>query len=295
MKSRHFPQYLLVLCFSVLVLGLAVPALADDRGEGQLDPSQPVGITVDQIIQKFAAREKQFKIAREQYTYRQDLLVETLDGDTVNGDYHEVEDVLFDDKGNRIEHVVFAPQSTLIGITMTREDFDDIRHRMPFVLTTDEIPEYQILYVGKQREDELGTYVFDIAPKQMEKNKRYFQGRIWVDDHDFQIVKTYGKNVPDIGVGKKRGEGENLFPKFTTWRTQVDNEYWFPAYTKVDDELHFSTGDIHIVQKLKYTNYKRFGSKSKITYDGQEISKGDQPAQGGQQPAQPAPTTPPKQ
>ena len=295
MKYRHFPQYLLVLCLSVLVLGLAVPALADDRGEGQLDPSQPVGITVDQIIQKFAAREKQFKIAREQYTYRQDLLVETLDGDTVNGDYHEVEDVLFDDKGNRIEHVVFAPQSTLIGISMTREDFDDIRHRMPFVLTTDEIPEYQILYVGKQKEDELGTYVFDIAPKQMEKNKRYFQGRIWVDDHDFQIVKTYGKNVPDIGVGKKRGEGENLFPKFTTWRTQVDNEYWFPAYTKVDDELHFSTGDIHIVQKLKYTNYKRFGSKSKITYDGQEISKGDQPAQGGQQPAQPAPTTPPKQ
>ena len=168
MKSRHFPQYLLVLCFSVLVLGLAVPALADDHGEGQLDPSQPVGITVDQIIQKFAAREKQLKIAREQYTYRQDLLVETLDGDTVNGDYHEVEDVLFDDKGNRIEHVVFAPQSTLIGISMTREDFrrtSAIAFRL--LLTTDErFPSTEILYVPRQKEDELGTYVFDIAPKQ---------------------------------------------------------------------------------------------------------------------------------
>ena len=136
---------------------------------------------------------------------------------------------------------------------MTREDFDDIHHRMPFVLTSDEIPEYQILYVGKQREDELGTYVFDIAPKQIEKNRRYFQGRIWVDDHDFQIVKTYGKNVPDIGVGKHRGGQENLFPNFTTWRQQIDGKYWFPVYTKVDDELHFSTGDVHVRQIVKYT------------------------------------------
>ena len=95
---------------------------------------------------------------------------------------------------------------------MTREDFDDIQHRLPFVLTSDDIPEYSILYVGKQKEDELGTYVFDVAPKQIEKNKRYFQGRIWVDDHDFQIVKTYGKNVPDIGVGKHHGEGRTCFP-----------------------------------------------------------------------------------
>ena len=84
---------------------------------------------------------------------------------------------------------------------------------MPFVLTSDEIQDYNILYVGKQKEDELGTYVFDVAPKQIDKNRRYFQGRIWVDDHDFQIVKTYGKNVPDLGTGKKRGGQENLFPE----------------------------------------------------------------------------------
>ncbi len=159
---------------------------------------------------------------------------------------------------------------------MTKEDYDDIRNRMPFVLTSDEIPEYQILYVGKQRIDEIGTYVFDIAPKQIEKNKRYFQGRIWVDDRDFQIVKTYGKNVPDLGVKKKGGQ-ENLFPNFTTWRDRVDGKYWFPVYTKVDDTLHFSSGDIHIKQIVKYTDYKRFGSKSKITYEGQEISKDPAP------------------
>ncbi len=277
---------------ALITLLLATPLFAaSERGEGPLDPSQPSGISVDEIIQRFAAKEKQFKIARDQYTYRQDVTVQTLDGDTVNGEFREVEDVLFDNNGNRIEHVVFAPESTLVGILMTKEDFDDIRRRMPFVLTSDEIPEYNILYVGKQREDELGTYVFDVAPKQIEKNRRYFQGRIWVDDHDFQIVKSFGKNVPDLGT-KKRGDQENLFPSFTTWRQQVDDKYWFPVYTKVDDTLHFSSGDIHVRQIVKYTDYKRFGSNVKITYEGQEINKGQPP--NGPQP-QKGQAPPPKQ
>ncbi len=292
MKFRIGPSHFLTFSLLLLTLCLVAPAWGDDRGEGNLDPSQPTGITVEAIIQQFAAKEKLFKIAREQYTYRQDVMVETLEGDTVDGEYRQVSDVLFDNQGHRIEQVVFAPQSTLVRISMSREDFDDIQHRLPFVLTSDDVAQYSILYVGKQKEDELGTYVFDVAPKQIEKNKRYFQGRIWVDDHDFQIVKTYGKNVPDIGVGKHHGDNENLFPKFTTWRQQVDGQYWFPVYTKIDDELHFSSGDVHIKQVVKYTDYKRFGAKSKITYQGQEISK-DKPQSGTQQPDNTTP--PPKQ
>ena len=132
-------------------------------------------------------------------------MVQTLEGETVDGEYQQVDDMLFDDNGSASSSGVRAAV-TLAAHQMTKEDYDDINHRMPFVLTSDEIGEYQILYVGKQKEDELGTYVFDIAPKQIDKNKRYFQGRIWVDDHDFQIVKTYGKNVPDLGLGKKRGD-----------------------------------------------------------------------------------------
>jgi hypothetical protein len=279
------------LAFALLFFALISTARAQ-RGESELDSSPPQGITEQEIIQKFATREKEFKIARDNYAYRQSLTVQTLDGDQVNGEFKEVSDVLFDDKGHRIEHVLFAPQSTLVGITMTKEDYDDIRTRMPFVLTSDEIPEYQILYVGKQRIDEIGTYVFDVAPKQIEKNKRYFQGRIWVDDQDFQIVKTYGKNVPDLGT-KKKGQ-ENLFPNFTTWRDRIDGKYWFPVYTKVDDTLHFSSGDIHIKQIVKYTDYKRFGSNVKITYEGQDIGKGADKSSGtqpqtGQQPPASAP------
>jgi outer membrane lipoprotein-sorting protein len=266
-----------LIAFLAVALALPLVSLAQ---EGQLNPAEPKGISVDQIIQRFAAKEKEFKQARDNYTYRQDVKVQTLDGGTVDGEYHQVVDVTFDDKGHRQERVVFAPQSNLQRVSMTREDVDDIQHRLPFVLTSDEIPEYQILYAGQQQEDELHCYVFDVAPKTIERNKRYFQGRIWVDDRDFQIVKTRGKTVPDIRTGKRGSGGENLFPAFTTWREQIDGKYWFPTYTKADDDLHFSGGDVHIREIVKYTNYKRFGANVKITYEGQELPKG----QGDQQP-----------
>ncbi len=263
MKRKYLP---LVLC---LLTVLALPAAAQ-RGEGPLDKSQPKGIPPEEIIRRFAAKEKEFKIAREQYTYRQDVKVQTLDDDgTADGSYEMVFDVLFDNNGRRTQQVVYAPQNTLTRIGMTREDLDDIENRLPFVLTSDEINEYNILYVGQQKEDELNTYVFDIAPKKMEKDKRYFQGRIWVDDHDFQIVKTEGITVPQI---RKKNE-ENLFPKFTTWREQIDGKYWFPTYTRADDVLHFSNQDVRVREIVKYENYKRFGANVKITYEGQEIPK----------------------
>jgi len=269
--------------FVLAALTLLLPVFGRAQ-EGELRKADPQGTTVDEIIQKFATKEKEFKGAREQYTYTQDVRVQTLDGDTVDGEYRQVVDITFDDKGRRIEQVKFAPQTSLQRIMMTREDFADIEKRMPFVLTSDEIPDYQIMYVGQQKEDELNTYVFDVAPKSIQKDRRYFQGRIWVDDHDFQIVKTHGKNVPDLGTGK-RGQ-ENLFPAFTTWREQVDGKYWFPTYTLVNDDLHFKTGDVHVKQVVKYTNYKRFGSNVKITYEGQDV-KTDGSQQAQQQPAPP--------
>src|SRR6266403_708770 len=244
--------------------------------EGALDKSEPKGITVEEIIKRFSIKEKAFKEARDQYTFRQDVKVMTLEGDTPDGFYQQVFDVTFDDKGRKIKNVVYSPQPTLQRLMMTSEDFDDIENRLPFVLTSDEIGEYDILYVGQQKQDELNTYVFDVAPKQIVGKKRYFQGRIWVDDHDFQIVETYGKTVPDIR--KKKGN-ENLFPKFTTWREQIDDQYWFPTYTRADDTLHFNLNDIHIREIVKYEDYKRFGSSVKILYEGKEVPKADQKPQ----------------
>jgi hypothetical protein len=249
------------------------------RGESALDPSEPVGITPEQIIQKFAAKEKEFSKAREDYTYRQDVLIQTIDGNTPNGEYHQVVDVTFDDKNRRRENVVFSPQPDLKDVSLDPEDFEDINHLSPFVLTTDELPLYQVLYVGKQKIDEVGTYVFDIAPipAKMEKGKRYFQGRAWVDDQDMQIVKSEGKAA---FVAEKRLEG-HMFSTYTTWREQIDGKYWFPTYSLSDEVIHFPgtkrqpPSDAHIRIKIKFTDYKRFGSKSRVIFNGEEV-KNDQ-------------------
>ncbi|HET9743169.1 MAG TPA: hypothetical protein VFQ00_10495 [Terriglobales bacterium] len=252
------------------------PANVGEDGNGPLNPAQPKGITPDQIIQKFAAKEAEFKKARDQYTWTQDVKIQDLDGDMPVGEFREVTDIVYDDSGKRVERVTFAPQPTLRRVSMTKEDMDDIRHQIPFTLTSDELPKYQIIYVGQQHVDELDTYVFDVAPKTIEKGQRYFQGRIWVDNQDLQIVKTYGKSVPDIGVDpkklRKHPENENLFPKAVTYRQQIDNQYWFPTYSKADDILHFSTGDVHIKIIIKYMNYKRFGTNVKILYGGSDIT-----------------------
>jgi hypothetical protein len=278
-----FPLLLsLAALFSVLLPVIMLPQVAGAQ-QGALDKSEPKGITVEEVIKRFAKKEKEFKEARDQYTFRQDVKVMTLDGDTPDGNYQQVFDVTFDDKGRKIKNVVFAPQPTLQRLQMTEEDFDDIENRLPFVLTSDEIGEYDILYVGQQKQDELSTYVFDVAPKQIAGKKRYFQGRIWVDNRDFQIVETYGKTVPDIR--KKKGN-ENLFPKFTTWREQIDGQYWFPTYTRAEDTLKFSMGDIKIREIIKYTNYRRFGAKSKIIYEGKEVQKAE-PKPGEQKPPEP--------
>jgi hypothetical protein len=244
--------------------------------EGPLSSDPPQGITQQEIIEKFAAKEKEFKEAREQYTFRQDVKMQTLDGDTVTGEYHEVFDVTYDTLGHHLENVVFAPQNTLKNLLLSPEDLQAMRNLMPFVLTTDDIPQYDILYVGQQQEDELHCYVFDMAPKKFLPHKLYFQGRIWVDDQDFQVVKTFGKTVPET----HKKNNENLFPKFTTYREQVDGQYWFPAYTLADDTLHFRKGeieDIHIRQVIKYTDYQRFGSKTKVIYQGKELPKDQAP------------------
>jgi hypothetical protein len=246
-----------------------------DEGAGPLSTAQPKGMTVDQVIEKFAAREAVFKEARNQYNYTEDISVQELDGSTVSGEFRLVQDVIYDDKGNRVENVKFAPQPSLQQISLSPQDYEDFRNKMPFVLTTEDIPKYNLLYVGTQKEDELDTYVFDIAPRTIEKNQRYFQGRVWVDGKDLQVVKTCGKSVPDTRADnkKKKNVQENITPKFVTYREQIDGEYWFPTYTSSDDVLHFRTNDVHIREVIKYTNYKRFGSKVRIIYKGE--AKGD--------------------
>jgi hypothetical protein len=244
--------------FSIALGIVSLPVWGADAAAASPDPS----INSDEIIQKFAAKEAEFRDARNNYTYRQSVKLEELDpgGNPTGGKWELVEDVIFSPEGKRMEKVVYAPVITLRNIILTPQDEQDLRDVQPFVLTTTEIPKYDIRYLGREKVDEIGTYAFAVKPKKMLPNERYFEGQIWVDDRDLQIVKTYGK-----GVGVRKGD--DAYPRFETYREQIDGKYWFPTYTRADDTLHFRSGEnVRVRMVVKYQDYKRYEGRSTIKF-----------------------------
>lgn len=248
-----------------------------DSGFGPLDTSQPKGIAPQEIVCRFARQESQFKRALENYTYRRSVQLDSIeDNGNIDGEYLQVDDVVLSPSGRKQERVVYAPDNTLTRALLSPADFDDIEHRLPFTLTTEDVAQYRVSYAGMERVDQSGaqvkTYVFDVAPRHMEKGQRYFEGRIWVDAKDFQIVVSSGKNIPD---DTRRGQ-EDLSIPFTTYRRQIDGKYWFPVYTRAEAVLHFKNckeclpSDVHLREIVKYGHYKRFGTSLRITYEGLE-------------------------
>jgi len=295
LTTRQIPQPSILLFAGFLSLGLASVALAQDPGplptppasRTQIPPPPPQNQTYhtspppqdihspgdnpitkdpppippEEITKRFAEREAEFKLERDNYTYTQSFAIQTLDEDNrPDGEYRMTSDIVFTPDGKRFEKVTYAPPDTLRRISLSEQDLDDVRNVQPFVLTTTELPKYNVTYVGRQQVDELSCYVFDVAPKVIEKKQRYFQGRVWVDNTDLQIVMTDGKAVPDI-ITKNN---ENVFPRFRTYRQNIEHGYWFPVYTRADDYLHFRSGDVHIRMTIRYSNYKRYASTVKM-------------------------------
>jgi hypothetical protein len=243
-------------------------------GFGPLDPAEPTGITVAQIIEKMGAQESAFEKARNEYTFRQTVKMDTIsdDDNKPDGEYQQVTDITFADDGRRVEHVVFAPQNTIQRVIMSENDLKDIEQRLPFVLTTEQLPQYNLTYLGKQKVDDLDTYVLSCEPKELVKGHRYLSGKVWVDQQDMEIVLVNGINVPQ---DTRKGH-EDLSPPFTTYYQQIDGKYWFPTYTKAEGTLHFAaqngalSQDVHMRTTVRYTDYKRFHTNVTVHY-GTEV------------------------
>jgi hypothetical protein len=229
----------------------------------------PTPAQIDEIIAKFSAKEAEFAVARGNYTYRQTARVMSLDRDgNPTGKWEEVADIVFTPEGKRTEKVIRAPMSTLEAFQLDPGDIQDLREVQPFVLQTAELSKYFIRYVGREQLDEISTYAFAVKPKKLEKGKRYFEGQVWVDDKDLQIVKSYGR-----GVGLLKKGDDNQYPKFETYREQIDGKYWFPTYTIANDTLNFQSGPIRMRLTVKYEDYKQFKSDTVIKYDTDEAGK----------------------
>jgi hypothetical protein len=260
---------------AVLFILLSAPLIfaQDLVRSGELAPAE-----ADRIIKAFTAKETEFRQALNQYSFKRDAILQSIGmGGQVTGEYRRVSTFTFDDQGNRYEKISFFPMPSFGG-TVTQEDLEDLGGVQPFALEPSKISRYDFKYVGKEKIDELSLYVFDVTPKVIpdpkKSKERLFIGRVWVDDHDLQIVKTKGKGVPETKINK--------FPVFETYREQFGGRYWFPTYSYADDELLFEDGNtLHVRMKVSYSDFAPARADVKIT----EIDEVDAPKKETKPPA----------
>ena len=251
----------LSLILTLTFLSSTVLAVQTNRPQNQKE------ISVEEIIQKFATAESENKAARNNYTFTQDVDAMTLgEAGSITGRFRRTSEIVYDNLGNRIEKITFFPPSTL-QVGVTQQDLDDIGGVQPFALSLEDLPKYQVTYMGKDRIDELDLYVFEVKPRRMEKGERYFQGRIWVDDQDFQIVKAAGQGVPE--------DEDNQFPRFESYRENIDDRYWFPTYVYADDVLEFKRYSIRFRLIIRYTKYKKFSGTIRLLDEGEMVNEED--------------------
>lgn len=215
------------------------------------------------LAKRVAARESATAEERSHYTYTQSVRLQEMDSrGAATGEYKETREVIFSPGGERTEQFVGQPESHLKNLIMTVEDFADIRNIQPFVLTSDQLWNYDVDYKGEEPIDDIDCFVLKIRPKHILSGQRLFDGMIWVKQDDFSVIRSTGQAVPQIVTTKQ----ENLFPKFTTNR-KLMNGFWFPSVTTADDTLYFRAAPIREKLTIRYNNYKRFGAQTTITFD----------------------------
>jgi hypothetical protein len=253
------------VALTALVFSACVVTRAQDDAQGPMAPPPkfevkripttphpgPPPIPEQEIIQKFAANEDVAKKIYDDYVFKQTIRIEELNNP--GGKFTAVGDVYTKPDGSRYWRPDQPIQSDLKMTSFAMDDVHTIIGLPLFFLTADEIGNYDFLYAGETKLDELTTYVFQVKPKQLSRTKRYFQGAVWVDTRDLALVKTFGKFVGEVA-----GNGTKLpFTMFETYRENFQEKYWLPTYSVSDEYLDQPDGSqLHLRLVVHDTDFK---------------------------------------
>lgn len=86
---------------------------------------------------------------------------------------------------------------------------------------------YEFTYVRREFLGEIRCHVLDVEPKATPLKKTAFQGRIWVEDQDFNIVRFNGTYV--------QSSTSDLYFHFDSWRENIGPGLWLPAYVYIEE------------------------------------------------------------
>jgi len=210
----------------------------------------PPPIPESQIIQSFAANEDAAKKAYDTYSFTETLRIEELMDP--GGKFTAVGESYVKPDGIRYWRVATPPQSTLKLTSYTLEDVRTMISVPLFFLTSDQIGNYNFTYLGQQKLDELNTYIIQVKPKQLSRAQKFFDGIVYVDDHDLAIVESFGKFVSEL-----TGSGTQLpFSMFEMYRENFQQKYWLPTYISSDDYSGSGDAELHLRLVIRSTDFK---------------------------------------
>ena len=265
------------LCALVWLLGgAAVPLGAQEGRPGPMTPppehnvrrmgteAKPEAPPVppEQIIQHFSQKEDEFLTVRAHYGYRKTIRVQEFDEQgKVSGEFQVSTEPIVGSDGKLYEKILPGPPSTLHLLRLEPEDLESLGRIPAFPLTTNQLGKYGLTYAGKEQVDEVNCYLFRVKPKVVERTRAYFEGLVWVDDKDLEVVKTYGKWVTELGDVHSP---QLPFTLFDTYRENVEGKYWFPAYSRADDAIRLKDGEVRIRLTIRWTDYKPLAAAAQV-------------------------------
>src|SRR6185312_8473602 len=236
-----------VLVLPAVLLALANPVRAQVKCGDDLPPidrDAQTRMTAQDFIRALSVKEGAFAKALGNYAYTTDATVETLTGDTVDGEYHQVSMMSFDANGPRREPIL-TTVNTLKRIKFHDRDVEALRDA--FTLTPDRVSTGDIVYSGRQKVGDINAALFDVLPRNPSAEIRGFEGRAWVRAREDAVMRLCG-----------RSSATPIAPmRFEVIRALVDDQYWFPVSIRADEEAQIGKDEkVHVRVTVTYSNYK---------------------------------------
>ncbi|MFL6212593.1 MAG: outer membrane lipoprotein-sorting protein [Blastocatellia bacterium] len=248
MNNRLLPAFLCAASFLLAAgsIGAAAPGVPRLQANAKATPTE--------ILAASAEKGRAMTVALRDYTYYIEMTIQTVSqADTINGKFYRFSQISFDRDGKRQERIIDNTSTLPDDVHLGTNAANNLARVYQFILTPESLNAYEFNYVGRERVDELNTYVFDVEPKVKlpdpeKSNERYLRGRIWIDDQDLCVVKVSGVALPE--------QSAHRTPKFETFFQNVD-QYWFPSYVAADDIVHMGKYSTRVVVKIHFTTYKK--------------------------------------